>query len=486
MATAIPRITDEFHSLDQVGWYGSAFFLTIAAFQATWGKGYKYFPLKPTFLASIIIFELGSLICAVAQNSTTLIVGRAIAGMGGAGIASGAYTLIAFSAPPKQTAAYTGILGATYAVASVIGPLLGGVFTDNLSWRWCFYINLPIGGAAATLVFFFFQTPKAAKPQEATPLEKFLQMDLLGTFLLLASITCLILALQWGGVEKPWHSADVIGVLIGFGLILVLFVAVEIWLDERALIVPRLIKQKTFALIALFQVFNSGAFLLFLYYLPIYFQVVSGVSAAQSGIRNLPYILGIALMTIVSGIAITVTGHYIPLLVLGSALSTIGSGLMYTLTIGSPSSHWIGYQALGGIGVGLGIQIAIIVSQGSVAKADISSITAIMIFFQTIAGAVFVSSAQSLFTNKLVQVVPKYAPGLDPRIVVATGATELRRTFSAEDLPGVIRAYMEGLKDAYILGIALGGTAFLVAVLVLLFDRKRLGLEQKETTNDAA
>jgi len=364
--------------------------------------------------------------------------------------------------------------------------LLGGVFTDNLSWRWCFYINLPIGGASATLVFFFFQTPKAAKPQQATPLEKFLQMDILGTFLLLCSITCLILALQWGGVEKPWHSADVIGVLVGFGLILVLFVIVEIWLDERALIVPRLMKQKTFALLAFFQVFNSGTFMLFLYYLPIYFQVVSGVTAAQSGIRNLPYILGISLMTIVSGVSITVNGHYIPFLVLGSALSTIGSGLMYTLTIGSPSSHWIGYQALGGIGVGLGIQIAIIVSQGSVAKADISSITAIMIFFQTIAGAVFVSSAQSLFTNKLVQVVPKYAPGLDPKIVVATGATQLRATFSAKDLPGVIRAYMEGLKDAYILAIALGGMAFLVAVLFVVFDRKRLGVEQNEKTDDAA
>jgi len=136
--------------------------------------------------------------------------------------------------------------------------------------------------------------------------------------------------------------------------------------------------------------------------------------------------------------------------------------------------------------VGLGIQIPIIVSQGSVAKADISSITAIMIFFQTIAGAVFVSSGQSLFTNKLVQVVPKDAPGLDPGVVVATGATELRRTFSAADLPGVINAYMAGLKDAYALAVALGGMAFLVAVLVLLFDRKRLNQEKNETTDNMA
>jgi hypothetical protein len=144
VATAIPRITDQFHSLDQVGWYGSAFFLTLASFQSTWGKAYKYFPLKTSFLISILIFEIGSLVCAVAKNSTTLIVGRAIAGAGGAGIASGAYTIIAFSAPPQQRPAFTGILGASYGVASVIGPLLGGVFTDRLTWRWCVSYTWPL------------------------------------------------------------------------------------------------------------------------------------------------------------------------------------------------------------------------------------------------------------------------------------------------------------------------------------------------------
>lgn len=136
VATAIPQITDEFKSLDQVGWYGSAFFLTVASFQSTWGKGYKYFQLKWTFLLAVFVFEVGSLICGVAQNSTTLIVGRAIAGVGAAGISSGVYIIIAFSAPPQRRPAFTGLIGATFALASVVGPLLGGVFTSHVSWRW--------------------------------------------------------------------------------------------------------------------------------------------------------------------------------------------------------------------------------------------------------------------------------------------------------------------------------------------------------------
>ncbi|KAL2056622.1 hypothetical protein ABVK25_003016 [Lepraria finkii] len=465
VATAIPRITDEFHSLNDVGWYGSAFFLTVASFQSTWGKAYKYFHLKPTFMASIAIFEIGSLICGVAQNSVTLIVGRAIAGMGGAGIASGAYTIIAFAVPPTQRPAFTGILGATYGCASVIGPLLGGVFTSHATWRWCFYVNLPIGGASAAVILLFFQAPAASKPVKADWKEKLLQMDPLGTLTIMAAVICYILALQWGGTTKAWSSSPVIGTLVGFVVFLIAFGLVEWKMGDQAVLQGRFLKQRAILVNLVYIFFFAGAFFAMLYYLPIYFQSVDGVSASESGIRNIPLVLGVSIFTVVSGGLITKYGFYVPFLLAGSSLATIGAGLIYTLDIGSPSSHWIGYQALAGIGIGLSIQVPIIANQAFVSMSEISSITAITLFFQTIGGAFFVAAGQTAFTNRLLARVPVTAPAVSPSLVVATGATELRGVFSDADLPGILVAYMDGLKISFALAIALAGVTLPIALL---------------------
>ncbi|MCJ1411311.1 hypothetical protein MMC19_005399 [Ptychographa xylographoides] len=463
VATAIPRITDDFHSLDQVGWYGSAFFLTIASFQSTWGKAYKYFSIKPAFLLAILIFEIGSLICAVANDSTTLIVGRAIAGAGGAGIASGAYTIIAFSAPPKQRAAFTGLLGATYGVASVVGPLLGGVFTQDLTWRWCFYINLPIGGAAAVIIFFTFKVPKAVKPAPASLREKLLQMDLVGTFTIMAAVVCFLLALQWGGVTKSWKDSSVIGTLVGFVLLLVAFALNEYLMGERALLQGRLLKKRIVLVACLYVIFLAGSFFAFLYYLPVYFQSISGVSPSESGIRNLPLILSISLFTVISGGLITTYGHYVPLMLVSSVISTIGAGMLFTLDIDTPSSKWIGYQILTGVGLGLGFQVPIIVGQASVDLSDISSISALLLFFQTIGGSFFVSAAQTAFANTIVGSLPVNAPGVNPAQVISTGATDIRNAFAAKDVAGILLSYLAGLHVVFALAITLSGLSLVVA-----------------------
>ncbi|KAK7532592.1 MFS multidrug transporter [Phyllosticta citricarpa] len=469
VATALPKVTDQFNALDDIGWFGSALFLTVASSQSVWGKAYKYVDLKTVFLVSIFVFELGSLISAVAQGSITFIVGRAIIGLGVAGVLAGCYTIIAFVVPPEKRPAFTGIMGATYGVSSVVGPLLGGAFTDGPGWRWCFYINLPIGGLAVAIIIFILKTPPGALSEEArnTPLaEKIKQMDLPGFFVVLGGVVCLLLAFEWGGVSKPWKSADVIGTIVGFGVITILFLVIEWCQGPRALLSPWILKRREVWTGCIFSFFIAGAFFILLYYLPIYFQAIRNTSAANSGVRNLALIIAITLFVIASGGFMTATGQFAILFPIGAVLTTVGSGLLYTLERESPSGVWIGYQIIAGVGIGLCFQAPIMAAQALSPPEDISSTTAQLLFFQTMGGAFMVSAAQSAFANELVSTIRRIAPQLNPAQVVATGATEIRVVFHGADLDAVLIAYMEGIRTALILCIALGGVATLVSPLV--------------------
>jgi len=199
IATAIPRITTVFDSLNDVGWYGSAYLLTTTSLQPTFGKIYTYFNVKWTYITALIIFEIGSIICGAAVNSTMLIIGRAVAGIGASAIFSGGMTIVGFTVPLRKRAAYIGALGSMFGIASVVGPLMGGALTDRVSWRWCFYINLPVGAIAVTAVFFFFQNPEREESKLSFK-QKIGQMDLLGALFLISAIICLLLALQVRGL----------------------------------------------------------------------------------------------------------------------------------------------------------------------------------------------------------------------------------------------------------------------------------------------
>ncbi|KAI0176907.1 major facilitator superfamily domain-containing protein [Pestalotiopsis sp. NC0098] len=459
VATAIPKITDHFKKLDDIAWYGSAYFLTLGAFQSQWGKIYKYIPLKTAFLTSVFIFEVGSLICGVAQNSTTLIVGRAIAGFGGSGIAPGVYIISAFSAPPAKRATYTGLIGAAYGVFSVIGPLIGGALTDKATWRWCFYINLPIGGVAAAVIAFTFKTPAAHKPAAATFKDKLLHMDFPGTMLVLGASLCLVLALQYGGQAYAWNSSVVIGLFVGFALISALLVVVEIYQGELAMLTPRLMRTRIVWVSAVWGFFFAGSYFAALYYLPIYFQSIKGTSAIGSGVRNIPFIAMFSIGTFGSGRIITKTGIAAPYMPASSVIITIGSGLLYTLGTGTSTGKWVGYQLLAGFGFGIGLQIPVIMVQAYAAPADIAVVSAVIIFARSMGATFMLAAAQAGFTNQLSQRLASTAPDVDRALVLATGATDIRSVFSGADLIGIISAYEWGIKVAFAIIIASSGVS---------------------------
>jgi MFS family permease len=477
VATSVPAITDDFHGIHDVAWYGAAFSTTCGAFQSTWGKIYKYFNVRYSYLAAMCTFEIGSLICALAPSSTIFIIGRAIAGVGAAGVMTGSFTIIVLIIRPSRRAIFTGLVTAIYGVACVLGPLVGGAFSTNLTWRWCFWINLPIGVLPLVLMIFVFRLPKSVKPEPATWKEKLLQMDLAGTTLMTAGVVTLLLGLQYGGQILPWSSATVVGLLVGAGLIFIAFGLHEYRQAERAAIVPRLLTRRDILIPALYSIILPGVFQFTIYFLPIYFQAVQGSNSIRSGVQSIPFILVALLAGFGSGVFMSATGRGTLVLVVGASFGTVGCGLLTTLAIDTRVALWTGFQIIVGFGLGVGFQVPLMMGQASVESADQFSTTAILLCFQTVGSAFGLAAAQSVLVNTLIGFLERQGSVVDPMTVIATGAGELRSTFSGELLGEILQAYLEGLKAAFRMGCAMSG---LCALLALFAPWKRLGMESDD------
>ncbi|KAI0410612.1 putative MFS aflatoxin efflux pump [Xylaria grammica] len=462
VSTAIPQITDEFHSLQDIGWYGSAYLLTSCSFQLMFGKIYTFFSIRLVFLATIFLFEAGSAICGAAPSSTVLIVGRSIQGVGASGIYSGAVVGIVYSVPLRQRPFFMGLFGAVSGVASILGPLVGGAFTSHVSWRWCFYINLPFGGIALLIIAIVLHHP--LRNTKKLPIKaKLAQLDIIGTTFLIPGVVSILLALQWGGSTYAWNDRRIIALLtLGIAL-LITFIVVQVLTPQTATVPGRIFKQRSIYS-GFWAIFFIGAQMnLFLYFIPIWFQAVKGVSAVESGIRLLPFPLATIIASILVGIAATIIGYYTPFLVSGSIFMSVGAGVLTTLQVDTGMPKWVGYQVLYGLGLGMGIQAPNLAAQTVLPLDDVATGTSLMLFSQLLGGAIFVSVGQSVFNNGLVTRLSRI-DGLDVSMIEGNGATSLNDNIPPELKSSVLLAYNEALRDAFRAGLILASLTIIGAL----------------------
>eukprot|EP01113_Clastostelium_recurvatum_P044324 TRINITY_DN7474_c0_g1_i3.p1 TRINITY_DN7474_c0_g1~~TRINITY_DN7474_c0_g1_i3.p1 ORF type:complete len:481 (+),score=139.55 TRINITY_DN7474_c0_g1_i3:91-1533(+) len=352
VSTAVPKITSDFGSIAQIPWVTTAYLLTVTAFQPIYGRMSDTFGRKPTLMFAIVIFEFGSLMCAVAQDITWLIVCRAVAGVGGAGLMSMVFIVISDIVTLQERGKYQGIIGASFTIASIVGPLMGGAFTDKLTWRWCFYINLPFGAVALLFVALFLKVPVP----KSNVKEKLKQVDYFGATTLLAAVVALLLALNWGGNDYAWDSPVVIALFVVAGVLAIAFVLIEIFVAKFPIIWMGQFKIRNVA-ISYAAGFTLG-FCMFgaLSYLPVYFQVVQNDSATDSGLRLLAIIIPNVIFMIGSGVVVSKTGWITPMPVVGLAILCMGMGILSLLDMHSSFGQMVGILIPTGVGMGLCLQ----------------------------------------------------------------------------------------------------------------------------------
>ena len=461
VSTALPTIVGELGGLDHLSWVVTAYLLTTTASTPLYGKLSDIYGRRLMFQSAIVIFVVGSILCGLSQDMLQLIVFRGIQGIGAGGLMAMAFAIIGDIVSPRERGRYTGYLGAVFAVASVAGPLLGGFFVDNLTWRWVFYVNVPIGIAALVITSSVLRLPFARQDHA---------IDFVGAALLVAGVSTLLLGLVWGGSEYPWGSPVIVGLIVGS----VVLTAVFLWWESRTpepILPLRLFRGRVFSGGVALSFLLGGAMFGAIVFLPLFLQVATGATATNSGLLLLPLMAGLMTTSILSGRVIAKTGHYRRWPIAGMGIAAVG---MYLLSTMEPDTTRVAsslYMLVVGVGLGMVMQVLVLAVQNAADFKDLGVATSSVNFFRSLGGSFGVSIFGVLFAtlldDKLAALLPPGAlssAGLSPEAL--TGTPEQIQALPPDILLPVTQAMADSITAIFLCTVPLLAIGVAIAIVV--------------------
>ncbi|MES9519356.1 MDR family MFS transporter [Streptomyces capoamus] len=457
VSTALPTIVSDLGGLEHLSWVVTAYLLASTAATPLWGKLGDQYGRKRLFQTAIVIFLIGSALCGMAQDMPQLIAFRALQGLGGGGLMVLSMAIVGDLVPPRERGRYQGLFGAVFGATSVLGPLLGGLFTEQLSWRWVFYVNLPVGVVALAVIAAALRIPRRTAHHA---------IDYGGTFLIAAVATCLVLVASLGGTTWAWDSAQIIGLAVLGVLLAVAFVAVERRAAEPVLPL-KLFGIRTFTLAAVISFIVGFAMFGAMTYLPTFLQVVHGISPTLSGVHMLPMVAGLLLSSTVSGQIVSRTGRWKVFPVAGTAVTALGLLLLHRLDEHSPTAEMSVYFFVFGLGLGLVMQVLVLIVQNAVSYEDLGVATSGVTFFRSIGASFGVAVFGTVFASRLGDQLADAFRGVrlpagaspdtlkaDPRGIAALPPA-LR--------PAALHAYASAITDVFLYAAPVAVLGFLLA-----------------------